>query len=125
LPASKPEEINQLLGIALSKGDLEGAMALYEPDATFVPQPGQVVAGAAIKEAINAFIALKPTLQIEVTSVTQAGDLALMTSKWTLDGSAPDGSALKMSGRGAEVVRRHADGSWRYVIDNPYGGAEG
>jgi uncharacterized protein (TIGR02246 family) len=117
--------VNLQLGAALSSGDIDGALALYEPNATFVPQPGQVVSGPEIKEAIDAFIALKPSLQIEVTSVTQAGDLAAMTSKWTLDGTSPDGTAVKMTGRGVEVVRRQADGSWRFVIDNPYGGMEG
>jgi hypothetical protein len=26
-------------------------------------------------------------------------------------------------GTTAEVVRRQADGTWRYLIDNPFGGA--
>jgi hypothetical protein len=28
-----------------------------------------------------------------------------------------------MSGTAADVVRRHRDGSWRYLVDNPYGTA--
>ena len=124
MPASSPEETNMLLAKALSSGDAEAALALYEPDAAFVAQPGQTATGPAIRDAINAFIALKPNLKVEVTGVTRAGDLALMTSKWTLDGTGPDGSALKMSGSGAEVVRQQPDGSWRYVIDNPYAAIE-
>ena len=122
MPATKPEDTNLMLGAAISNGDLDAAMEFYEPGGIFVAQPGQAVTGAALRDAVNAFIALKPNLQIEVTSVTQTGDLALLTSSWTLDGTGPDGSALKLSGRGAEVVRRQPDGTWRFVIDNPYAG---
>ena len=73
MPASNPEDVDLLLGEALSGGDLEAAMALYEPDAAFVAQPGQVVTGPAVRGAVEAFIALKPSLQIEVTSVTRTG----------------------------------------------------
>jgi hypothetical protein len=27
-----------------------------------------------------------------------------------------------MSGKAREIVRRQPDGSWRFVIDDPYGG---
>ena len=124
MPAANPEDVNLLMGEALSSGNLDAAMDLYEADAAFVPQPGQIVIGPAVRDAVKAFIALKPQLHIEVTSVTRSGDLALLTSSWTLDGTGPDGSALKMSGRGTEVVRQQPDGSWRFAIDNPYGAPE-
>ena len=121
MAATQPEEVNILIGAALSSGDLDAAVALYEPDAVFVPQPGQVVTGPAVRDALNGFIALKPQLKVEVTSVTRAGNLALLTSTWSLDGTGPDGSPLKLSGRAADVVRQQPDGTWRVIIDNPYG----
>ena len=48
-----------------------------------------------------------------------AGDLALMHTPWTM--TMPDGSSP--AGTTAEVARRQADGSWKYVIDNPDGSA--
>jgi ketosteroid isomerase-like protein len=121
LAASRPEEANYLIAEALSSGDLDAAVALYEPGGAFVPQPGQVVMGADLSEAVKGFIALKPNLQIEVTRVIEAGDIALLYSKWELDGTAPDGSPVKLAGKGTEVVRRQPDGTWLFVIDNPYG----
>jgi ketosteroid isomerase-like protein len=31
-----------------------------------------------------------------------------------------DGNPVELAMRSSEVVRRQADGSWRYVIDNPF-----
>lgn len=123
MPARKPEDCDLLLAEAINRGDLEAAVALYEPTAAFVQGPGQVVTGhAAIREAMNAFAALKPTLKIEVTATPNGGgDIALLRSKWSLTGTGPEGKPVTMSGNGTEVVRRQADGSWRFIIDNPAG----
>jgi hypothetical protein len=41
-------------------------MALFEPEATLIPQPGQVVTGTeAIREALSGFLALKPKFDLE------------------------------------------------------------
>ena len=85
MPANKPEEVDQLVGEAISKGDIEAAVALYEPDATFVPEPGQTVTGtAAIREVMTNFVAMKPNLQVEVPLVVSSGEVAILYSKWTL-----------------------------------------
>src|SRR4029450_10309582 len=48
-------------------------------------------------------------------------DLALTTSKWVLEGIGADGKPARMEGQSAEVARRQPDGTWLFVIDNPYG----
>jgi uncharacterized protein (TIGR02246 family) len=124
MPARKPEDVDLLVIEALNAGEVEAALALYERDATFVPEPGKLAAGLeAIREALNQFLAYKPRLTIEVSQVAESGDLALLCSSWTLKGTAPDGSAVELAGQGAEVVRRQADGTWKFVIDNPFAGA--
>jgi uncharacterized protein (TIGR02246 family) len=121
MPARKPEECDTLLAEAVNRGDLEAAVALYEPNASFVQEPGKVVTGhAAIREVMQGFLAVKPKLTIEVNA-TQSGDIALLRSKWSLSGTGPDGKPMQMGGNGTEVVRRQADGTWLFVIDNPAG----
>jgi len=123
MPARKPEECDTLLVEAIGKGDLEAALALYEPTASFVLDSGQVVTGlGAIREVMQGFLALKPKFTIEVKAV-QSGDggLALLRGKWSLSGTGPDGKPMTLSGNSTEVVRRQADGTWRFVIDNPRG----
>ena len=122
MTAQTPADTDRLLGEAISQGDIEAALALYEDTASLVAQPGQVVSGkTAVREGLGGFLALKPALAVEVEETVQAGDIALLRSRWTLRGTGPDGQPLEMTGAGIEVVRRQADGTWRFVIDNPYG----
>ncbi len=122
MPARTPDEVLSLLGQALNAGDLESMLALYEPEATFVVQPGETVTGTeALREAFGGFLALKPTFEVEVKKSFRAGDIALTFSDWALTGTGPDGQTVSMSGQGSDVLREQDDGSWLFVIDNPYG----
>ena len=123
MPANSPQEVANGIGQGLSNGDLDGIMALYEPSACLVPQPGQVLQGAAaIRQGIASFIALKPTMTGESRTVVQADDLAIVYTRWSLSGTSPDGDAVNMSGQSTDVMRRQPDGTWLCVIDNPFGG---
>jgi uncharacterized protein (TIGR02246 family) len=127
MSASTPEEVPRLWAETFSAGDLDALVALYEEhDAMLVPQPGETVTGTDdIREALSAFLALRPTFDLEVRKVLQTGDLALSFADWTLSGTGPDGEAIEMAAQTSDVLRRQPDGSWRIVIDNPYGSAHG
>jgi uncharacterized protein (TIGR02246 family) len=106
----------------LAEGDLEGALALYEPAATFAPQPGQQVSGIeAIRPALEQFIALKPTMTGTIEKVMEADGVALVVNRWSLSGTGPDGAPIEMAGVSSDVMRRQADGSWRILVDDPWG----
>jgi uncharacterized protein (TIGR02246 family) len=122
MPARTPEEIHQLWGAALNAGDLEALVALYEPEATVVAQPGEVVTGTeAIRQVLSGFVAMQPRIELRPRQVLVTGDLALLISEWTMQGTGPDGSPVEMAATTSDVARRQADGSWRMAIDNPYG----
>ena len=92
-------------------------MALYESDATLIPQPGQVVTGTEdIREALSGFLALNPKFDLDFKKAFQAGDIALLFSEWTLSGTDPDGNAIEVSGQTSDVVRRQPDGTWIFVL---------
>lgn len=122
MPARKPEELDALFGEALNAGDLERLMALYEPAASIIPETGRSAQGhAAIRQVLQGFVAMKPTVQISPTKIGDAGDLALVSGRWTLDGTGEDGKPVRLEGRSVEVARRQPDGSWLYVMDAPFG----
>ena len=97
-------------------------MPLYETDAAFATQPGSLARGAAgVREALEGFVSMDGTLDLEVTRVLEVGDLALVTGTWSFDGTGPDGEPVRLAASNADVLRRQPDGTWRFVIDNPWG----
>lgn len=120
MPAQSPEELDQLFEKALNAGDLDALVALYEPQAVFVSEPGQTVTGtAAIREVLNAFVSLKPKITVDVQTLGQLDNIALTSAKWEMAGTGPDGQPVEMRGRSMEVCRRQADGTWLFIIDDP------
>jgi ketosteroid isomerase-like protein len=113
--------MHRLFADALNAGKMDPLLALYEPGASLVPQPGQLVTGTeGIRQALGGFLGMKPTIALETRKIVQGGDIALLYGKWTLKGTGPDGKPVSMAGQSTEVVRRQPDGTWRYVVDNPY-----
>jgi uncharacterized protein (TIGR02246 family) len=118
----RPTDVIGALSSRLAAGDLEGALALYEPAATFAPQPGEQVSGvAAIRPALEQFIALKPVMTGTIEKVLEADDVALVVNRWTLTGTGPDGAPVELAGVSSDVMRRQGDGSWRILVDDPWG----
>src|SRR4029453_14883250 len=92
------DTVNQLAD-ALNRGDLEAALALYEPNAVLVAQPGQLSRGSTeLRAALGRFIELKPTLRSQTQNVVQVDDIALYMSRWTLQGADPSGQTITMGG---------------------------
>lgn len=117
-----PTEVLATIVDGINSGNLDMLTPLYEPEAGFAAQPGKLAHGpAGIREGLAGFIALKGKLDLKVTRVLEASDLALVTTEWSFAGTAPDGKPVQLAAKSADVLRRQRDGSWRFVIDNPWG----
>jgi len=124
MSARTPEELHAQFQRHFIAGDMDALLALYEPNAVLVPQPGQVVHGhAAIRASLAGFIAMKGTFRMQPPKTIRADDVAIVFASWTLDAKAPDGGPIHLDGQTADVVRRHADGRWLFAIDSPFGAA--
>ena len=122
MAAMKPEDAASMVAKAMEAGDLDAVVDLYEPNASLVVEPGKTVTGsAAIREAMAGFIGLKPKLTSQHHLTVAADDLALVSTKWSLEGTGPDGKPMTMSATSTDVMRRQPDGSWKVIIDNPFG----
>src|SRR3954470_8872481 len=124
MPTTTPVAVLESIVTGINSGDLDSLMPLYESDAAFATEPGSLPPGKpGVREALNGFIAMNGTLDLEVTRVLEVDDLALVVGVWSFDGTGPDGEPVRLDAKNADVLRRQADGTWRFVIDNP-GGTE-
>ena len=122
MSTATPTQVLESIVTGINSGDLDSLMPLYEREAAFATQPGSLAHGMpGVSEALAGFISMKGTLDLEVTRVLEVDDLALVMGAWSFDGTGPDGAPVRLSARNADVLRRQADGTWRFVIDNPWG----
>jgi uncharacterized protein (TIGR02246 family) len=120
-----PEGTVAHFSVLLEDGHLDALLELYEDGATFVPEPGRVVSGrASIRGELEQLVAMEPRMSGSVERVLHAGDTALVTYRWQMLATAPDGRPIRQGGLSADVLRRRPDGSWRVIIDDPYGAAD-
>jgi len=117
-----PEEVLKSIADGINTGNLDALMRLYEQNAAFAVQPGKLAHGlTGVRESLAGVIKMKGKLDLKVTKVLQANDLALVIGVWSFNGTGPDGKPMKLASKNADVLRRQPDGSWRFVIDNPWG----
>lgn len=122
--AAQPEDCSRVLVAALESGDIDLSVALYESSAVLFKKSGETMTGLdAIRENNAGVIALKPKFTIAFITATLSGDGSLATNrmKAELEFTKPDGQLVKTNVDTLEVLRKQADGSWRYIIDDPYG----
>ena len=122
MPATTPEQIHRLFEDLFNAGDIDGLMELYESDVALIAQPGSVEHGSEqVSAALQGFLALKGRTTLNTKLVLAVGDLAYLSNTWSLNGTGPDENPVALGATTAEVARRQADGTWRYVIDNAWG----
>ena len=93
---------------AFNAGDIEALMALYEPDAALVPQPGAIAEGsAAIRESLRWFLDRRGRISLDTKLVLRVGDLAYLANRWSLTGGTmPDGSPAQLGASGCRPTGR-------------------
>ena len=117
-----PADLLYLQVEEFNRGNVSFLMTLYEKDACFASKPGQVVQDLeSIRRSLQGFIDMKVKLEARVRRVIQAGNLALLTTEWSIVGTEPDDKPINLTGRGTVVLRSQSDGSWLIVIENPWG----
>lgn len=119
-----PEDFIPSLVQRFNSRKLEAMMALYAPEAVFVAKDGRTITDR--KEFAAQFqqdMDLGLPLKAHVRHVFVGGDTAQIVLDWSIEGIAPDGRNVHLGGSASDIVRRGADGVWRYIIDNNQGTA--
>ncbi len=118
-----PEDLLNSQVEEFNKGNINFLMTLYEKDACFASEPGQIINVLNnIRLTLQRFINMGARLEAKVKRVIHASDLALLITEWSITGTEPaDITPITLTGRGTIVLRRQSDGTWLMVIENPWG----
>ena len=103
-------------------GDISSMISWYETEACFVSQAGEVAKGIEnIRQRLQSFINMNGKIDSKVNGVIHTNDIALVNTEWSFNGSGPDGKSVTIIGKATDVLRQQSDGTWRILIDNPWG----
>lgn len=117
--ATEPDQVIVEFTQYFNAGDKEGLLSMYEDGALLLLEPTSTVDECRdLRGIVQTYLDMKGTITIEASSELVVGDLALTHSRWRFEVPGED-PQVAIS---AEVARRQPDGTWKYVIDNPYAG---
>ncbi|NGO69106.1 YybH family protein [Streptomyces boncukensis] len=107
--ATEPNDLGRYFIERANAGDVDGLVALYEPDAVLAFPPGNLARGhAEIRAVYEQFVAAAPVLSPgSQHPALVTGDLALTATTLT------DGDVI------VEIARRQPDGTWLWAADQP------
>lgn len=115
MPAHSPEDICRLFRQHMVEGDMDAVLTLYDRDVAFLNQAGKVIRGHdRLKQELSSLAATKSRFEYSIKQIVHADDIALMHTHWTVSGS------RQMKAYAIEVARRQPDGSWCWLIGDPF-----
>ena len=108
----------QTMTDAVARGDVDTVMSTYALPASVVAAPGQVVSGdQALRAMFAEFVASGVNFTYGAHEVVVSGDAALHLMAWEAPG--PDNQLMRALS--VAVLHRQPDGSWKMIIDHPFG----
>jgi ketosteroid isomerase-like protein len=121
---TEPEGMAATLVERFNSGKVSAMMGMYAPEAVFISNDGRTITDhAEIAAELERDLKLGLPLQAKARHVFVADDIAQVVLDWSIDGEGPDGRHVHLGGSAADILRRGADGRWRYIIDNNQGTA--
>src|SRR4029450_4509189 len=121
---TEPDGVIRSLVEAFDSGRVEAMMALYAPEAVFIAKDGRTITDRTeIAAQFQRDMSLGLPLKANVRHVFVGADTPQVVVDWAVDGKGPEGVDVHLGGSASDIVRRGADGLWRYIIDNNQGTA--
>jgi ketosteroid isomerase-like protein len=113
--ANTPEEICNLFKQYMGDGNLEALLDIYDHEAVFLGESGETSMGKPqIREQLAPLAAAKAVFDFDIKQVIRSRDIALMHTHWKV--SSPQPRFVYA----IEVARRQPDGSWCWLIGDPF-----
>ena len=115
MTAKSPREICPFFQKAMAAGDVDAVLSLYDAQAIFVMRSGEVTKDRSeLRRELTHVAAAKPRFDYTVEQVAETDGIALMHTQWTVSGAEP------MQVHAIEIARRQPDGTWRWLIGDPF-----
>ena len=121
--ATSAEQQPHVFAAAFNTGDPDAIERVYEHAGVLVSTPGDPTSGTDRRAANARMVSLGLPIEVEPRHVYTVDDIALLIVDWTIAGTTPEGEEINIRGTATDVARRGDDGTWRYIIDNPFGTA--
>ncbi|WP_445681651.1 alpha/beta fold hydrolase [Radicibacter daui] len=118
-----PEDIPGAFDEAFNRGDIDGVLSLFHPQAVMRMTDGVTVAGgaASLREHLRHLLAARPVLHNRIRRVLVSGDTALLLLDWEIRVPVQGRGDEEGQGTATQVAERCGDGNWRLRIANPLG----
>jgi len=118
---ASPELMAAVFAERFNARDKSALLDLYREDAVFTfDGESKAVGLEQIEGALSGFLSAPLKFKGTFISLYVAGDTAMTRMKWELYNEAEKTTSTGVS---AEVLRRCADGKWRFQIDDATGGS--
>jgi ketosteroid isomerase-like protein len=115
--ATSPDQACRLVCDAVSDGDLDAALAHYEPEAVIAAE-STARGREEIRGLLAGAAASRLLYTVEVRQTVRAADLALVIGEWTSQGAGRQGRPVAGHGLYWSVVRLDAAGHWCIAVEN-------
>jgi uncharacterized protein (TIGR02246 family) len=119
---NKPEDWPRHFEKQLNAGDLDGVMALYEPEARFLTQSGETLVGRdAIRKVLGGLIKAKTQFHSRVVRANTIGEIAQLYTDFEGIREDDSGKTVPVHLKAVEVLRRQSDDTWKLIMGDPNG----
>jgi uncharacterized protein (TIGR02246 family) len=121
-PPVEPQDWPRIFTERINAGDIEGAAALYEPDARFVTPSGETLVGREqMRRVLAGLIDAKTHMQCRVVKAVVTGDVAVLYTDFQRTTVEASGKTVEANQKAIEVLRHQPDGTWRLIVGDPHG----
>jgi ketosteroid isomerase-like protein len=118
---SSPKDLLTLLGKFIEARDVDAILAIHEPEAALVEFGGGISRGEdELRKSYARFFQSKPDLKVNALQIVESGGVAIILGDYTLKFEDQNGEVMNSKGKFGDMVRQQPDGSWLYLLDNPF-----
>lgn len=113
---AKPQEATLAFAEAINRADLNGATSCFVLDACLITPDSTAIRGRGeIRPILAQLIARQTQIEVLVSSVLAAGEVALGSEHWRINSAGPEGGHFAQESRPVVVARR-LEGGWKLAI---------